>query len=140
LTGAERAVERCAVEVSDGLVIALIVAALVLCGFAVYALVEAVRTLRSVRALSDDLARSLPSLIEKADVTVDALNAELLRVDSILSDFEDVSSRVGHTVTVVQDAVNVPANAVSAASERIREAWHRARRSRTGHAGPTGEH
>lgn len=119
---------------------ALMVAALIVCGFAVFALVELVRTLRSVRALSDDLSSSLPRLIAKADITVDALNAEPLRVDGIIGDVEELSSRVGHTVTLVQDAVNVPANAVSAASERIREVWHKARRSRTGDAGPVGDH
>jgi uncharacterized protein YoxC len=129
-TGADPLAERCVVEVSEGLTIALIVAGLVVCGFAVFALFEAVKTLRSVRALSDDMARRLPPLIEKADVTVDAMNAELLRVDAIIGDVEEISSRLGHTVTTVQDAVNAPANAVNAAGEKIRGAWLRARRTR----------
>jgi len=118
------------VEVSEGLAIALIVAGLVVCGFVVFALVEAVKTLRSVRALSDDMGRRLPPLIEKADVTVDAMNAELLRVDAIITDVEEISSRVEHTVTTVHGAVNAPANAVNAAGERIRVAWLRAKRTR----------
>lgn len=117
-------------QVSEGLVIALIVATLVVCGTAVFALVEMVRTLRSVRRLSDDMGRLLPPLVEKTDVAVDALNAELLRVDAIIGDVEDISSRVGQTVTVVRGAVNAPATAVNAASERIRVAWHKAKRSR----------
>lgn len=117
-------------EVSQSLVIALIVMGLGVCGLAAFALVEAIKTLRSVRELSDDLGKRLPPLVDKADVTIDALNAELLRVDAIIGDFEEISSRVTHTVSTVQDAVNVPANAVSAAGERIRTAWHRARHAK----------
>lgn len=126
-------------EVSEGLVIALIVAGLVVCGAAVFALVETVRTMRSVRGLSDEMTRLVPPLVEKADVTVDALNAELLRVDAIIDEVEQMSSKVGHTVTVVQEAVNVPANAVSVAGVRIREAWHKVKRPRGEPSGPTGE-
>lgn len=117
-------------DVSEGLTIALIVAGLVVCGFAVFALIEAVKTLRSVRALSDDMARRIPPLIDKADITVDAMNAELLRVDGIITDVEEISSKLEHTVTTVQGAVNAPANAVNAAGEKIRVAWLRAKRTR----------
>lgn len=126
-------------EVPQGLVVALIVAGLVVCGVAIYALVEAARTMRSVRALSDELYSTLPPLIGKADVTVDAVNAELLRVDAIIGEVEEMSSKVGHTVTVVQDAVNVPASAVNVAGVRMREAWHKVKRSRGKPAGPTEE-
>jgi uncharacterized protein YoxC len=129
-TGADPLAERCVVEVSEGLTVALIVAGLIVCGFAVFALVEAVKTLRSVRALSDDMARRLPPLIEKVDVTVDAVNAELLRVDAIITDVEEISSKVEHTVSTVQGAVSAPANAVNAAGEKIRVAWLRAKRTR----------
>ncbi|MFU8891508.1 MAG: hypothetical protein ACNA76_07630 [Anaerosomatales bacterium] len=125
---------------SEGLLIALIVAALIVCGFVVFALVELVRTLRSVRTLADELTRSVPPLIEKADVTVDALNVELLRVDTIIGEVEVLSSKVGHTVNVVQDAVNLPATAVGTAGERIRTAWHRAKRHRAAQTGPTDDH
>jgi uncharacterized protein YoxC len=140
LTGAGRAVERAAMEVSEGLVIALILAALAVCGFAVFALVEMVKTLRSVRTLSDELNRSVPPLIEKADAAVDVLSLELLRVDTIIGEVEDLSARIGRTVDVVQDTVNMPVNAVNAAGERIRGAWHKAKRSRAAGAGPTQDH
>ncbi|MDY0087681.1 MAG: hypothetical protein RBS78_03940 [Coriobacteriia bacterium] len=117
--------------VAEGLVIALIVAGLAVCGFLVFALVEAVKTLRSMRVLSDDMGQRIPPLIDKIDVTVDALNAEMLRVDAIIDDFEQISSRVSNTVSTVQDAVSAPANAVSSAGERIRVAWNRARHART---------
>jgi uncharacterized protein YoxC len=137
LTGVGRAAERAAVEVSEGLVIALIVAALIVCGLAVLALVELVKTLRSARSLTDELNRSVPPLIEKADAAVEVLSLELLRVDTIIGEVEELSARVSHTVGVVQETVNMPANAVNAAGERIRGAWHKARRARAAGVDPT---
>ncbi len=110
---------------SQGLGIVLIIAAIAACCVAIYALVELVKTLRSVRSLSDELGRTLPPVIEKADAATDALNAELVRVDGIVSQFEDVADRVIHTASVVQEAAQVPATAMYAASERIREIWRR---------------
>ena len=72
----------------------LIVVASVLCGVAIWALTEAVKTARSLRVLSDDLDARIVPLIDKLDVSVDALNAELLRVDAIVTRFEEVSDRV----------------------------------------------
>jgi len=118
------------VDVVQGLVIALAIAGLIVCGVLVFALFETVKTLRSVREVSDELAERLPGLMEKTDVLIDAANAELLRVDAIIDDLEDISSKVGHTVTVVQGAVKAPADAVNIAGERIRAAWRKARRTR----------
>ncbi len=115
---------------TEGLVLALVIAALVACGVLVYALLEAVKTLRAVRSLSEDLGRTLPPLVEKADVAVEAFNAELLRVDTIVTGLEDTIERVAHASEVVQEAVNAPAAAVNAAGERIREAWNRRKRSK----------
>jgi uncharacterized protein YoxC len=128
------------VEVSEGLGIALIVAALIVCGFAVFALLELVKTVRSVRTLSDELNRTVPPLIEKADAAVDVLSLELLRIDTIIGEVEDLSARVGRTVDVVQDTVNMPVTAVNAAGERIRGAWHKAKRARAAGADPARDH
>jgi len=110
------------------LVILLVVTALALCGVAVYALVELVKTSRSVRRLSEDLDVRLVPLLDKVDVTVDAVNAELLRIDGIVTTFEDVSDRVSSTTNAVHDAVNAPMGAVNAVGARLRDAWRSARR------------
>ncbi len=115
---------------TEGLVVVLIVVAIVAGGVLIYALVEAIRTFRSVRALSDDLLRTLPPLVEKTDVAVEAFSAELLRIDTIVTGLEGAIERVSHTAEVVQEAVHTPAAVVNAAGERIREAWSRAKRSR----------
>lgn len=115
---------------TEGLLIVLVIAAILACALLGYALVEAIRTLRSARELCDDLARTVPPLVEKADVTIEALGVQLLRVDGIVTNLETTIDRVSHTTEVVQEAVNAPAVAVNAASERIREAWSRRKRAR----------
>ena len=62
--------------------------ATILCAVGVWALVEVARTSRSVRALADDVGVRAVPLLDKADVTIDALNAELLRVDAIVSNIK----------------------------------------------------
>lgn len=112
------------------LVTTLVIAGLIVCGFAVYALVEAVRTLRVARRFIDDMDERLVPLLAKVDVTVDAVNAELLRIDGIVSTFEDVSDKVSTTTNVVHGAMNAPMEAVNAVGSRLRDAWRTARRTR----------
>jgi len=101
----------------------LIVIACVLCGVAIWALSEAVKTARSVRVLSDDLDARIVPLIDKLDVSVDAFNAELLRVDAIVTRFEEISDRVESTSKTVQDVANAPVEIVTDIADRVRRAW-----------------
>ena len=102
---------------------ALIVVAAVLCGVGIWALLEGVKAARSVRILSDDLDARVVPLIDKADVTVDALNAELLRVDAIVTRFEEISDRVETTSRTVQEVANAPVEIVTDFADRVRRAW-----------------
>ncbi|MHB9003577.1 MAG: hypothetical protein ACYC6C_05875 [Coriobacteriia bacterium] len=97
-----------------------LVAATALCAVAIFGVFEAVATLRSVRRLSDDTNARLLPLLEKANVTVDAFNAELLRIDGIVTQIEEVSDRVSSTTNAVQDAVHGPIEAVSNLGARLR--------------------
>jgi hypothetical protein len=101
----------------------LIVTACALCGVAIWALTEAVKTARSVRVLSDDLDARIVPLIDKLDVSVDAFNAELLRVDAIVTRFEEISDRVESTSKTVQDVANAPVEIVTDIADRVRRAW-----------------
>ena len=78
--------------------------------------VESQKTLVEVR-------ESVVPILGSLDVTVDALNAELLRVDSIITLFEDASKKVAHTSDTVTGIVNVPMDMVSGLTERVRKAW-----------------
>lgn len=101
----------------------LIVVASVLCGVGIWALVEAVKTARSVRVLADDLDARMVPLIDKVDVSVDAFNAELLRVDAIVTRFEEISDRVDSTSRTVQEVANAPVEIVTGFADRMRQAW-----------------
>jgi len=112
-----------AVDTTSVLLSILIVVACALCGVAIWALFEAVKTARSVRVLSDDLDARIVPLIDKLDVSVDAFNAELLRVDAIVTRFEEISDRVESTSRTVQDVANAPVEIVTDIADRVRRAW-----------------
>ncbi|HEY5541116.1 MAG TPA: hypothetical protein VIL41_06660, partial [Coriobacteriia bacterium] len=107
-------------EINSILLGVLLVLASALCAVGMWALREGVRTARSARVLADDLdARSVP-LLEKADITIDALNAELLRVDGIVSRIEEITDRVESTSRTVQGVANAPAEIVTDIADRVR--------------------
>lgn len=117
----------------------LIVIACATCGVAIWALSEAVKTLRSVRVLSDDLdARAVP-LMDKLDVSVDAINMELLRIDAIVTRFEEISDRVDSTSRTVQDVANAPVEIVTDLADRVRRAWRTRKSAHPEGYGPVAE-
>jgi hypothetical protein len=105
------------------LLIVLLAAASGLCGVGIWALTDLVKTSRSLRVLSEDLDERIIPLLEKADVTVDAMNAELLRIDQIVTRVEDVTERVNATSRTVQEVANAPAEIVNDLADRVRRAW-----------------
>lgn len=105
------------------LLIVLLVAATAVCGFVIWAVFELVATVRSARRLADDLDKSLVPLLAKADVTVDSLNIELLRIDEIVTRVEEVTDRVSSTSRTVQEVANAPAEIVGEIAERVRKAF-----------------
>ncbi len=111
-------------DVVEILLSVVLVCAGVVCGVAVWALRDLVATSHSLRLTSDELRARLVPLADKADVTVDALNAELLRIDGIITQFEDTSSRVSHASATISDIVNAPGEIVSEAASRVRKAWN----------------
>ncbi len=110
-------------SVTTGLLAVLLVLASALCGVAIWALTEAVKTARSARLLADDLDTRLAPLLDKADVTVDAMNAELLRIDLIVTRVEEVTERVNSTSRTVQEVANAPGEIVNDLADRVRRAW-----------------
>lgn len=109
---------------AHSVLLALVYIALIaLCGTAIWALVVLVRTARSTDRLVRDLdARVLP-LIDKASVTVDALNMEIVRVDGIVTQLEEVSGRVSSTTRAASELVSAPAAAVAGMGERARRVF-----------------
>jgi hypothetical protein len=101
----------------------LLAVATVACALGIWAFIEGARSARSLRVLSDHLDASMMPLLEKADITIDALNAELLRVDAIVSRVEEVTERMDSTSRAVQGVANAPAEIVTDIADRVRRAW-----------------
>jgi hypothetical protein len=112
-------------EINSILLGVLLVLASTLCGVGIWALLEAVKSARSARTLTDDLDARVVPLLEKTDVTIDALNAELLRADTIISRIEEATDRFESTSRTVQDVANAPGEIVTDIADRVRRAWKR---------------
>jgi hypothetical protein len=108
----------------------LLISAIALCAAGVWAFVRLSTASQSVKRLADDVQERVVPLAEKADVTVDALNAELMRMDAIVTQIEEVSERVSAASNAVAMIVNAPMGAVSEFSERLRRVVTSARKSR----------
>jgi hypothetical protein len=121
------------VDTNGVLLTVLLALASVLCATSVWAVVEAGKTSRSLKTLADDLDARVVPLLEKADITVDALNAELLRVDGIVSRIEEITDRVGNTSRTVQGVANAPGEIVTDIADRVRRAWKRRQADATAH-------
>jgi len=107
----------------SALVVIALVAAIVLCAVGVWAAIETARTARQVRDSAQQATTRVVPLLDKADVTVDAINAELLRIDAIITQFEEAGARVTHASDTLSDIVNTPAEIVSDVAGRVRRAW-----------------
>lgn len=113
----------------------LLLALLIVAGIAV--LIALVRLLLHVSALTDSLAKtsdettktiselrdSIVPIINKAEITVDALNAEMVRVDGIISSLEATTARVNDASEKVTGIVSAPAEIVSGVADRMLSMW-----------------
>jgi ABC-type transporter Mla subunit MlaD len=105
--------------------ILLTVLAIALVAFAIYVLVIVLRLARELHAATAEVRTKLVPLIDKADVTLDLMNAELLRVDGIVSNIEQVSG----AVSSASDVIRGPVNVVQKLGMGLARAFSRARRS-----------
>lgn len=113
----------------DTLRLILAIVAIAACGAGVYAAVELGRAAASTRRFAEETRERLVPLLEKADVTVDAINAELLRIDGIVTQFEEVGERVSSTTSAVHDVVNAPLEAVGTGVRGVVSAWRKSRKN-----------
>ena len=113
---------------ADSILLAVVlVFAGVVCAVGIWALFEIARASRSVRTLAENVDARVVPLMEKADITIDAVNADLLRADAIVSRIEDITDRVDSTTRTVQEVANAPAEIVTDIADRVRRAWRRNR-------------
>ncbi len=93
-------------------------------------LVRVARSMKHVNALTESAQEELvptlkrvDPLVERAELTVDTLNLELLRVDAILEDVENVTDVAGKTADTVNVITAAPTTAVASLAERVQSAF-----------------
>lgn len=100
----------------------------VLAAVGIYAVFMLVRTLGETRAFMTETRERLTPLLEKADVTLDAVNAELLRLDGIVTQVEEVSGTVSSTTRVASEFIRSPVNKFAEVGSKLIGAFRTRRR------------
>ncbi|MBN1193602.1 MAG: hypothetical protein JXA36_07945 [Coriobacteriia bacterium] len=100
-------------DVAGALGIALTIITIVLALAAIYAVYVLVSSLKDLLSAVEDIRGRLVPLLEKADVTVDAVNAELLRLDAIVTQAEEVGDAVSTASGIIRAPVNSAAQGLA---------------------------
>jgi hypothetical protein len=122
---------------ATALTIVLMIAATAACIAVVWLSKELVESARSLRVFADETRERLVPLLDKADITVDAANAELLRIDAAVTRFEDASVRVSAATGTLSEIVQAPAEIVTGVAGRVRRAWKERQRHAAAHDAPS---
>jgi len=108
------------VDVRDTLLVVLLAASVALVAVSIWTVIELGRTARAVRTLSEEVEPRLLPLMDKADASLDLMNAEMMRIDGIVTQVEGVSDRVTTTSEQVTDVVRAPLAFVLGFADSIR--------------------
>lgn len=100
-------------EFADWLGIALAVVGILVGLAALYAIRVLVQATGRILVALEDVRSRLVPLLDKADVTVDAVNAELLRIDAIVSQAEEVGDAVSTASGFIRSPVNSAAQGIA---------------------------
>jgi len=103
------------VDVAGTLGITLSVVTIILVLAGLYAVRVLVVSIRSLLASVEDVRGRLVPLLDKADITLDAANAELLRLDAIVTQAEGV----GDAVSSASDFIRSPVNSAAQGLARL---------------------
>ncbi|MRS13126.1 MAG: hypothetical protein EG823_08700 [Actinobacteria bacterium] len=106
-------------DVQGALGITLTVVTIVLVLVALYAVYALVKALRNLLSAVEDIRSRLVPLLDKADITVDAFNAELLRLDAIVTQAEGV----GDAVSTASEFLRSPVNSAARGAARLIRAF-----------------
>jgi hypothetical protein len=109
-----------AVDIAGTLGIVLTIVAIVLAVAAIYGVFVLVRAVKDLQMAAEDVRSRLVPLLEKADVTIDALNAELLRLDAIVSQAEGVGEAVSTASEFIRSPVNTAAQGIARLARSFR--------------------
>lgn len=107
----------------------LVILGIVALVFLIIILYRASLTMKSVQNMAESAEKEVtPALakvnpmVDKAELMLDTVNLEMLRVDSILEDVEQITDVAGKAATTVDTVTSAPAEAVTSLLDRIRGA------------------
>lgn len=105
----------------------LVILGIVALVFLIIILYRASVTMKSVQNIAADAEKEVaPALtkvnpmVDKAELMLDTVNLEMLRVDAILEDVEQITDVAGKAATTVDAVTSAPAEAVTSIFDRIR--------------------
>lgn len=108
-------------DVADALGIALTIITIILVIAGIYAVSVLLRAVRNLLAAVEDVRSRLVPLLDKADITVDAVNAELLRLDAIVTQAEEVGDAVSTASDFIRSPVSRAADGIARLARSFRK-------------------
>lgn len=79
--------------------------------------------LDDAKAMTESLKPAIAQidpLMDRINLTMDAANLEIMRVDEIMQDVSTITGQLADTSTTVNEITNVPLNAVNSVTSRVR--------------------
>lgn len=86
----------------------------------VWLVVELALTVRSGRKTLDKINTEIDPMMNRVNLTLDAANLEILRVDAILEDVSQITDTMANATTTVDKLAQAPVSAVSNVTDRVR--------------------
>jgi 6-phosphogluconate dehydrogenase len=109
------------VDLAGSLGIALTIITIVLVLAGIYAVRVLIVAVKSLLVAVEEVRSRLVPLLDKADVTVDAVNAELLRLDAIVTQAEEV----GDAVSTASDFIRSPVSRTAEGLARLARSFRK---------------
>ena len=82
--------------------------------------------LDDAKAMTESLKPAIAQidpLMDRINLTMDAANLEILRVDAFMQDVSVITDKLADTTTTVNEVTNIPLNAVNGVASRVRGAF-----------------
>lgn len=89
-------------------------------------LVDAEPIVKNAKTMTDDLVpvvKKTEPLVDRVQLTLDAVNLEMMRVDEILEDVSQITDTAASATTAVDNIAHAPVKAVSNVATRVRGAF-----------------
>lgn len=105
----------------------LVILGIAVLAFLVLILYRLSKTMKSVQNMAEEadkeitpVMKKVDPMVDKAELTIDTLNLEMLRVDAILEDMEQVTNVAGNAANTVDTVTSAPVDAVTSLVGYIR--------------------